>query len=250
MSQAYGQFATVYDQLMADMPYDQWLQFAKQAWSRYGEPSTIVDLGCGTGTIAVALAHSGYDVTGIDLSNDMLSIAADKWKHMKHPQGKLQLLEQNMCSWSIHGQVDSVISFCDSLNYVIDEDELLSTLYATYEGLKPRGTFIFDVHPVWRFEQYAEEQPFIYDEDGISYLWSSDYDEEEHIIQHDLAIFAIEQDGRYRRIDEQHVQRAYHSQWLVSALKSVGFSEVHGFSDFELIEQHEQSQRLFFVAIK
>lgn len=253
---AYNAFAAVYDRLMEDMPYDKWLQFAEQIWARYGKPQHVVDLGCGTGTIALQLARRGYDVTGIDLSENMLQMAAGKEQQELAAAGQagiantVQWLRQNMSQWHTEQLADSVISFCDCLNYVIDEDQLLAALQATYDGLKPGGSFVFDVHPVSRFEQYAEQAPFVYDEGGIAYLWTSDYDEDEHMIEHQLAIFVAEQDGRYRRIDELHVQRAYHPMWLQGALREIGFSEIHIFADFQCTPYDENSERLFFVAIK
>jgi len=249
---SYEQFASVYDRLMADMPYEQWLNFAKQVWEQYGVPQHIVDLGCGTGTIAIPLACEGYDVTGIDLSVHMLEIAEHKWQEASGEAacGNLELKQQNICSWKLDTLADSIISFCDCFNYIIDEDELLASLQATYEGLKPGGIFMFDVHPVSRFNQYAEEQPFVYDEDGISYMWVSDYDDEEYIIEHNLTIFVKGQDGRYSRIDEQHIQRAYPHMWLSGALREAGFRDVHIYKDFSLVQADEYAERLFFVARK
>lgn len=249
---SYEQFASVYDRLMADMPYEQWLSFAKQVWGQYGVPQHVVDLGCGTGAIAIPLACEGYKVTGIDLSAHMLEVAANKWQEAADEaiRGNLELKQQNICSWKLDALADSIISFCDCLNYIIDEDELLAALQAAYNGLKPDGVFMFDVHPVSRFEQYAEEQPFVYDDDGISYIWVSDYDDEEHIIEHQLAIFVQEDDGRYSRIDEQHVQRAYPYMWLSGALREAGFREVHIYQNFSLEQADEQAERLFFVARK
>ena len=250
MMEAYGQFATVYDRLMADMPYEEWIAFAEAVWQEHGQPHKVVDLGCGTGSIAIPLASQGYKVVGIDLSSDMLAVAEQKWVQQGATSGNLTLLEQNMCRWQISEQVDSVISFCDCLNYIVDEDDLLATLSATYDQLKPGGSFIFDVHPITRFEQYAADQPFVYDENGISYMWSSEYDEDEHIIEHFLSIFVEEPDGRYSRIDEEHIQRAYSSKWLEGALRSVGFTHIHLYSDFQLKAADDDSTRLFFVAIK
>jgi SAM-dependent methyltransferase len=251
---SYKAFATVYDRLMEDMPYDKWLTFAEEIWSRYGKPQHVVDLGCGTGALAIPLTHQGIEVTGIDLSASMLRIAAEKERlsfvESDRSSQAVKWLQQNMCAWQTDTLADSVISFCDCLNYIVDEDELLAALQATYNGLREGGSFLFDVHPLSRFEQYAEQSPFVYDENGIAYLWNSHYDEDEHIIEHQLAIFIAEDDERYRRIDELHVQRAYHPMWLQGALREVGFSEVSIFADFQCIPYDEHSERLFFVAIK
>ncbi len=77
---AYRQFASVYDRLMEDMPYSDWLRFARESWERYGIPKTVVDLGCGTGSLAIPLARSGFEVFAIDLSADMLTIGRSKWE--------------------------------------------------------------------------------------------------------------------------------------------------------------------------
>lgn len=247
---SYEQFATVYDKLMADMPYKQWIEFAKQVWSRYGAPQRIVDLGCGTGTIAIPLASEGLHVTGIDLSDHMLNIAREKWKHRSMYTGQLELVQQNMCNWRTDEKADSVLSFCDSLNYLIDEDELLSAFQATYDGLRDGGTFLFDMHSIATFEEYAEEQPFVYDTQDVSYLWVSDYDHDEHIIEHHITIFVADEDGRYNRIDEVHIQKAYSEMWLKAALQEVGFREVIAYSDSEHTARPNDVNRLFFVAVK
>lgn len=264
---AYKAFAAVYDRLMDDMPYDKWLQFSEEIWGRFGKPQHVVDLGCGTGTIALMLAKKGYEITGIDISSSMLQIAAEKQQRLfdaqqagETPSGQtaassfyeqgVRWLEQNMCNWKTDKPADSVISFCDCLNYLLDEDELLATFEATYNGLKSGGSFIFDVHPISKFQQYAVEAPFVYDEDGISYLWNSYYDEDEHIIEHQLAIFVAENEGLYRRIDELHVQRAYHPKWIEGALHAAGFGKIYQYADFACKPQDEYAERLFFVAIK
>ncbi|MBW7461394.1 class I SAM-dependent methyltransferase, partial [Paenibacillus sepulcri] len=114
---AYRQFATVYDRLMEDMPYSDWLRFARECWDRYGIPQTVVDLGCGTGSLAIPLARSGFQVFGIDLSADMLSIGRSKLDEspqqaIRSSAGAIRWLQQDMCSWELPEQVDAVISFC------------------------------------------------------------------------------------------------------------------------------------------
>lgn len=259
--EAYQSFAQVYDQMMADMPYDQWLSFtqsiiSKQQWQ---QQLSIVDLGCGTGQVTKRLANSGYKVTGIDLSDAMLSMAKQS------EQQFMQVLEQanqamhyvpitwkqqNMVNWYTDEQVDLVLSYCDSINYLLHEDDVLALFYSTYEQLKPSGIFAFDCHPITRFEQYAQQQPFAYDDGEFSYIWFSEYDEEDAIIEHDLTIYAKVEGETFRRIDETHVQRAYSMKWLEQALLEVGFTSVQVYEDFTFNFATAAAQRLFFVATK
>ncbi|OMC79909.1 SAM-dependent methyltransferase [Paenibacillus odorifer] len=254
---SYGKFAYVYDELMADMPYPDWISFTEAAWSKYGKPLTVAELGCGTGSITIPLAGSGYHMTGIDLSSDMLSVAQRKME--EHPQGRRFLREgsvrwirQNMKEWELPELVDSVISFCDCLNYVLEEDDISAVFASTYAGLKQGGTFLFDVHHPNTLIRYEEEQPFILDEPSVSYIWTCEMDVPRREIEHHLSIFARE-DGhsdRYRRFEETHIQRAYDPNWMKEELLKAGFSDVKIYADFEWVEAEDDAERLFYVAIK
>ncbi|WP_219836260.1 class I SAM-dependent methyltransferase [Paenibacillus sp. R14(2021)] len=250
--EAYTQFAGVYDRLMAEMPYPQWLAFADACWERYGRPKTIVDLGCGTGSIAIPLARSGFNVFGIDLSSDMLTIGRSKWGDAA-AAGSVTWLQQDMTEWEIGEAADAVISFCDCLNYLTEEDDVLRAFAATHRGLKPGGLFLFDVHAPRTLSRYAEEQPFVLDEPDVAYIWTCELDEERVEIEHHLTIFAEAEAGRrgkYARIEETHVQRAYDAEWLREALLATGFKAVEMFGDFKLEPADDETERLFFAAVK
>ncbi|XEC97611.1 class I SAM-dependent methyltransferase [Paenibacillus tarimensis] len=257
---AYRQFAAVYDRLMEDMPYAEWLSFARQCWERHGGgmPETVADLGCGTGSIAIPLAKSGFQVFGIDLSADMLTIARSKWEDTSLRKslagsGTLRWLQQDMCDWELPQPVDSVISFCDCMNYLTEEDQVEAMFQATYRGIKEGGVFLFDVHPPSQLERYAEEQPFILNERDVAYIWTCELDRQRCEIEHHLTVFAREgreRDALFNRFEEVHTQRAYESAWIIGALQRAGFSKVEQYADFRLQPPDERSERLFFAAIK
>ncbi|MFC5651794.1 class I SAM-dependent DNA methyltransferase [Paenibacillus solisilvae] len=255
---AYRQFASVYDRLMEDMPYPDWLRFARESWERYGIPKTVVDLGCGTGSLAIPLARSGFDVFAIDLSADMLTIGRNKWEEspqqaIRSNAGSIRWLQQDMCSWELPELVDTVISFCDCVNYLTEEADVEAAFRATYNGLKPGGVFLFDVHPPRTLERYAKEQPFVLDERDVAYIWTCELDKERVEIEHRLTIFSKESDRkeeRFARIEEVHVQRAYDASWIRRALSRAGFSRIDSFADFKLELPDSQSDRLFFAAVK
>ncbi|WP_028561700.1 class I SAM-dependent DNA methyltransferase [Paenibacillus pinihumi] len=255
---AYRQFAAVYDRLMEDMPYPEWLSFARQCWGRYGMPKSVADIGCGTGSLAIPLARSGFEVYGIDLSSNMLSIARNKWDAGNQPVirsqiGSVQFLQQDMRDWELPEQVDSVISFCDCLNYLTEPEDVEAMFEATFRSLKDGGVFLFDVHPPSQLQRYAEEQPFVLDERDIAYIWTCELDEQRYEIEHHLSIFSKEgpeRDALFHRIDETHIQRAYEPAWLNGALLRAGFAKVELFADFRLEAPAKDAERLFFAALK
>lgn len=157
-----------------------------------------------------------------------------------------------MKEWELPELVDSVISFCDCLNYVLEEDDISAVFASTYAGLKQGGTFLFDVHHPNTLIRYEEEQPFILDEPSVSYIWTCEMDVPRREIEHHLSIFARE-DGhsdRYRRFEETHIQRAYDPNWMKEELLKAGFSDVKIYADFEWVEAEDDAERLFYVAIK
>lgn len=252
--EAYEQFATVYDRLMSSMPYDRWLSFAQFQWEKYGTPQTIADLGCGTGTLSIRLAAAGHDVFAIDLASDMLTVAQAKWDEyrLQHRQstGDIEWIEQDMCELELPQAVDSVISFCDCINYLTEPENVIATFEAVYAVLRAGGTFLFDVHAPAQLVRYAEEQPYVLNDDDVSYIWTSDYDDERQEIEHHLTIFVQQAADVYRRFEEVHVQRSYAGHFIQQALRDAGFKIVEQYADFLMQPPSSTSERLFFVAQK
>ncbi|MCR8631475.1 class I SAM-dependent DNA methyltransferase [Paenibacillus radicis (ex Xue et al. 2023)] len=263
---AYDLFAYHYDRLMEDMPYEEWLGFLSQCWDKHGQPRSIADLGCGTGSIAIPLAQQGYEVYGIDLSEDMLAVAQNKSldaeQSLPFPgAGGVTWLQQDLRDWQLMRPVDAVISLCDCFNYLLEEDDVSQAFVQAYSGLKDEGVFVFDVHTPFQLKAYAQEQPFFLNEDDIAYIWTSELDLARCEIEHALTIFAKDnaagagsidavESNRFSRIDEYHVQRAYPLDWLKEQLLAAGFREVDCYADFLWKPVTETTQRAFFVARK
>ncbi|MCR8645729.1 class I SAM-dependent methyltransferase [Paenibacillus sp. N1-5-1-14] len=249
---AYEQFAYTYDRLMADMPYDSWIAWFEQSCLSKGlNPRTVVDLGCGTGTIAIPLASKGYKVFGVDLSEDMLAVAQDKSQGAKLPaSGSVTWLQGDLRDWVLPEKVDVAISLCDCMNYVLDEEGIIAAIQSVYDGLVDGGLFLFDVHTPQLLRNYAAEQPYVLDEEEIAYTWVCELDEEEMTIHHQLSIFSQEPSGLYRRTDEEHVQRAYELDWLSEQLRAVGFTNIEVTADFTTDAPNKATSRAFFSAQK
>lgn len=243
---SYQHLAQVYDVLMAEAPYEQWITFAEKMWDRGGDkPRKILDLGCGTGAIAIPLAQRGYRVTGVDLSEEMLAITYDK---AKEKGLQIELLHQDMREVEVAAEMDAVVSFCDSINYLTEGDDVCQTFLRVSQALKPGGLFLFDVHSLYKIYQVFGNSTFTFTEEDVAYIWHCEL-EEDGKVYHDLTIFARE--GQlYRRFEEVHAQRAYSHEQLLNWLREAGFELLQCSADFTDQSPTETSERIFYVAVK
>ncbi|MFZ7945469.1 MULTISPECIES: class I SAM-dependent DNA methyltransferase [Bacillaceae] len=250
---SYEQFAYLYDGLMKDAPYDEWVQFVKETLVKYdvkrrGPHLRLLDLACGTGELSVRFAKEGFQVTGIDLSEDMLAVAQAK----AEGEGvRIPFFQQSMADLEGHGQFDVIGIFCDSLNYLQTEEEVVSTFAAAMEHLNDHGIFIFDVHSIYKITQVFISQTFALNDEDVSYIWNSFPGEHPNSVEHELSFFALdEKSGKYDRFDELHFQRTYPVQQYVNWLETAGFEILEVAADFKHTGPQPHSERIFFVAKK
>ena len=252
---SYEQFAYLYDELMNDAPYDEWVQFVKAKLEKYNvsedgnsKQVRILDLACGTGELSIRLAKEGFQVTGVDLSADMLMVAEAKAK----AEGcTIPFYQQDMAELEGLGQFDVVGIFCDSLNYLETEQKVMDTFSCVAEHLKKGGLFIFDVHSIYKITQVFTQQTYTLSDDSISYIWNSFPGEHPNSVEHELSFFVLdEHSGKYDRIDELHLQRTfpvgYYAEWLDEA----GFKLLDVNADFEHVAPQAHSERIFYIARK
>lgn len=245
----YESFAYWYDELMKDAPYDEWRAFVHKKIKQYGRADTkrLLDVGCGTGELAIRLAKDGFDVTGVDLSENMLAIAQAKAEQQRI---NVEFFQQNMTELEGFLPFDGVIIFCDSLNYLQNETDIQQTFQRIYELLHEGGLLLFDVHSVYKMDHVFQGATFASNDESISYIWICDPLETPHTVVHELTFFVQEEDGRYERYDEWHIQRTFdvkqYEQWLTSA----GFTVLEVSADFTDVPPHDTAERIFFVAKK
>ncbi|MCI7107916.1 MAG: class I SAM-dependent methyltransferase [Lachnospiraceae bacterium] len=241
---AYTSFAQVYDMFMDNVPYEQWCAYICAVLKEnHITEGPVLDLGCGTGELTRRMAVSGYDLTGVDSSLEMLQIAQEK----QTEQGILYLL-QEMQELELDGCVRAVYSACDCLNYILEQDELMAVFTQVNQYLEPGGIFLFDVNTDYKYRQLLGEHTFAESRDEGAFIWDNYYDEEEAINQYDLTLFIPEQDGRYRRFTETHFQRNYPLEQIRQMLEMAGFCKVKIFDDYTLQPVRPDSERATFIA--
>ncbi len=235
--EAYTSFASVYDTFMDNVPYGEWGGYIYTLLCRYGVKSGIIlDLGCGTGTITEILAGYGYDMIGVDNSEDMLELAMEKRMASGHD---ILYLLQDMREFELYGTVRAVVSVCDSVNYITEPEELAGVFRLVNNYLDPGGIFIFDFNTEYKYREVMGDCTIAEDRGPCSFIWDNCYYEEERINEYDLTLFIregtapgqnegaeeddTEENGAlYRKYTETHFQRGYTLEEIRELLSSAG----------------------------
>lgn len=240
---SYEQFSYVYDRLMEEAPYDGWADLVAAELTE----GKVLDLGCGTGECSLRLAARGYDVTAVDLSEQMLSVGQDKALEKKLD---VRFVQQDMRELETAEQYDVITIFCDSLNYVTDEHGVKSTFERVFAHLKPGGILMFDVHSLHKINDLFVGHTFASNDDDISYIWNSFEGEEPGSVEHDLSFFLENEEGLYERFDEVHLQRTFSIDQYKVWLSETGFHNTKVTADFSDAAPDNHSERIFFKAAK
>lgn len=252
--EAYSDFAYVYDELMDNTPYEQWCKRITALIEEFGvsrprqmpesagqqetgqqgseqsgqaaeeavlasERDLVLDLGCGTGTLTQLLYQQGYDMIGIDNSGEMLNVAMEK----RETSGdEILYLLQDMRELELYSTVGTVVSVCDSLNYILEEDELLTTFELVNNYLYPGGILIFDFNTLYKYEQIIGDTTIAENREDCSFIWENYYHAKEQINEYDLTVFVQEEGEHFRRFTETHYQRGYTVEQMISLVEEAG----------------------------
>lgn len=213
------------------------------------ERNTILDLGCGTGTLTELLARKGYDMIGIDIAQEMLRIAMDK----RNRSGlDILYLLQDMRSFELYGTVGAVVSICDSINYLLEDDDVVKTFRLVNNYLFPEGLFIFDFNTIYKYEVVIGDTTIAENREQCSFIWDNYYHEEQQVNEYDLTVFVREDETAdiYRRFQETHYQRGYCLEQMQDYLRQAGLVFVEAVDADTHGQVTDTSERIYVVARK
>lgn len=242
----YEALAASYDRLTNDIPYEAVLAFYHQLLERYGcKPASAVDLACGTGSMAVLLAREGLSVLGVDRSEEMLTLAADKAAELDNPP---YFICQRMEKLRLPLPVDLVVCCLDGVNYVTEPAALRECFARVFKALNPGGLFIFDINSEAKLRG-LDGQIFLDEDDELFCLWRAAFDDQTRICCYGMEIF--QKEGKlWRRSREEHLEYAYRTEELTQWLREAGFVRVEAYADRKLEPPAPDEQRIFFAAQK
>jgi len=238
----YNVLAANYDVLMKDVPYPRWVEFISKYACRQGKPR-ITDVGCGTGTVALALARRGFEVTGIDQSVEMLAMARHKSDRENIP-----------VSW-IHGSFaqlnltsDIIISTCDGVNHLLSIRELCQFLVHARSCLTAQGVLIFDINSESKFSNVLADNTFYWQEPGIEVVWVNDYSPPFNYAN--ITLFELSNSGNYSKSTMMIIERCYRLPSLLYYLRRTGFSRISLWNNYKGRLRGNDASRITIVAHK
>ena len=284
--EAYTDFAAVYDTFMDETPYEEWGVFVSSLIEKYGvskpysvgtnisseneenikmgdatdeklpsedtkealeqEKNLVVELGCGTGSFTMVMAKKGYDIMGIDLSPEMLDIARRK---SSKAGLDIMFLEQDMRELDLYCTTGTVVSVCDSINYLLEDEDVVETFKLVNNFLFPKGIFIFDFNTLHKYRDVIGDATIAENREDCSFIWENYYHEEEHINEYDVTIFAKcdKDDELFRRSVETHYQRGYTLEEMKGFVAAAGLEFVTAIDADTHAEPTDDSERIYVV---
>lgn len=244
----YTAMAPIYDEMNRELDYARWADFVEEQFARFAKakPELVLDLAAGTGSMTIELAKRGYDMTAVDNSADMLSLAATRLAEAG--QYGVLLLEQDMTDFELYGTVDAVVCCLDSLNHLTEDGELEKCFALVHNYLNPDGLFLFDVNTPHKFRHTYGVNDFILENEGAVCCWQNQFDPASGLCDFILTIFEKQSDGRYSRTDTVQTERCYSRSHLTRALKQAGFEMLGIYEDYSFTPATRRADRWYVAA--
>ncbi|MCI8750550.1 MAG: class I SAM-dependent methyltransferase [Lachnospiraceae bacterium] len=244
-SNIYSGFAYVYDSFMDNIPYKDWYNYIHGILLDYNiKDGIITELACGTGTISALLAEGGYDVTGVDISSEMLEVARSKC-----PDSVL-LLQQDIRGLDLYGSSAAMVCVCDGMNYLLNEDSLYKTLCRVRMFLDHGGIFIFDMKTRYFYENVLGSRVIAENREDSSLIWENEFHNGTDINEYLITVYNLvdKENDLFERFDELHMQRAYPVEKVKELINKAGLETAAVYNAFTKEEPSGTSERIYFVA--
>ena len=244
----YTKFADIYDVLTHDIHYSKWADYLQSAFSKFClDPKLILELGCGTGSMAIELSKRNYEMIALDSSEQMLAKAYNK---ALENEVDILFLHQDMRDFELYGTVDVVVCLLDSLNYIISLEEIKKVFKLVNNYLNAGGLFIFDINSAYKLSHTLGNQTYYELGEKVSWIWTNTYDKENEITKFDLTFFIKQKNGLYERFDEIHQEKVYHRQQIMQALEFANLKCLGEFGDLNFSPPKQDEERIFYIAQK
>lgn len=243
-----GQFtalAEYYDRLNG-ADYKAYAEYVDKVFKRYGsgDNKLVLDLGCGTGSLTLALAELGYDMIGADISPEMLTVAQDR---AYDAEKSILFLMQDMRSFELYGTVGGVVCALDGINYLTRREDVIKCFKLVRNYLDPGALFLFDVNSEYRFKEVLAKRDYFLEDEGVCLGWRSEFDEAKGICEFFLSLFILDDDGRYVRRDETQTEKLWTDAELDGIIEESGLIKVAVYSGFDMKEAEEGDEKRFYV---
>jgi len=246
LKEIFEKIAPYYDKLMQNIDYEGWVDYFIKLCELFGiYPEKILDIGCGTGTPARYLVERGYEVVGIDESEKMLEVAREKLKNNK----RVKFLKMNMKNISLDEQFDVAFSFFDTMNYMLNEKDMIRCMSGVCRVLKDRGMFIFDMNTYYSLKEIWDNSTTVKEVENIFSIWKNTWDEDKKISTLNL-ILQVKEGNKKLVLEETHRERAYYPWEIEKMVKRAGFKKSHFFEFKTFKNINETTIRMAVVGVK
>jgi SAM-dependent methyltransferase len=234
---------------MRGVDYDGWAAYLAGLLAENGvaEGGAVLDCACGTGELTLRLAGRGYAMTGIDRSEEMLAVAAEKARKAGR---KVPFVRQDMRRLCVHKPADAIVCACDGVNYLLSAADVAAFFKSAANVLSEGGLLLFDVSSAYKLAHVLGGRTYGEDTEACTYLWQNAFDPKSRLLEMDLVFFTKDETGLYMRFDETHIQRAHEAAELCAALQKNGFSLLGVYDAFTRDEPKRESERIQFAARK
>ncbi len=245
---SYDCFSAYYDLLTDNVEYEKRADcLCKLIASSGVEKGILLDLACGTGSLSVEFAKRGFEVIGVDISAQMLTVAREK----AYEQGTdILLLCQPMQELDLYGTVDAAVCALDSINHLESAEDVKETFRKVSLFMNPGGVFVFDVNTIYKHARVLGDNAFVFDCEDVFCAWQNSFDPADNSVQIDLDFFEDDGSGAYIRTSESFVEIAFELDEISNWLCQAGFEVLGVYDDLSTLPVNETSERAVFLARK